>query len=119
MEKGFSTRLKSRREALKITQLELSKRAGYANKASIYMLESDRAECPFNKAKVLADLLDVDVNWLLYGTGEQPVTAIQDSNLTELEREIVRLASQLTTAEKIDLINDLRGNKYSKSSKEA
>lgn len=64
-------RIKSRREELGITQDELAKRAGYAAKSSISLIESGRVTPPYDKFYLIAKCLACDPLYLM-GASDEP-----------------------------------------------
>lgn len=61
----IGNRIKTRREEIGMTQQELAERVGYAAKSSISLIESGRAQPPFDKILEIAQCLKCEPSYLL------------------------------------------------------
>lgn len=98
----FGDRIASARDALGLTQLQLSRRIG-VQEETLAAWEADRAEPRANKLQMLAGVLNVSLVWLMSGEGEgAPTPADGDvldaeallSELRGIRAEQTRLAER-------------------------
>lgn len=68
------TIIKKRRLELKLSQAELARRTGYADKTGISKIESGARQLTPDKIKVFADALDMDPRDLLPDVWSRPMT---------------------------------------------
>ena len=76
MDKFFGKRLKDARKRVELSQQEAADRIGIA-KVSIGNYENNRREPKYEVIRLLANLYDVDINWLI--SGQQPQYAFKDT----------------------------------------
>ncbi len=76
--------IKHYRELRKMTQAELAKKIGYANRSAVARIEKGDFDLPQSKIMAIADALDVTPGELMGedGTSDEPVTEHYDFYLT-------------------------------------
>ena len=97
----FGQRLVASREKLSMSQKELAERLGITPTRLNYW-EKDKREPAIEMIKLIAQALDVDTNYLI---GYQPQnkkapSAAEAAPGNELEREVIRLAGNLSDEQK-------------------
>ena len=97
----FGQRLVASREKLSMSQKELAERLGITPTCFNYW-EKDKREPAIEMIKLIAQALDVDTNYLI---GYQPQnkkvpSAAEAAPGNELEREVIRLAGNLSDEQK-------------------
>lgn len=104
----FGDRIASAREALSLTQHQLSRRIG-VQEETLAAWETDRSEPRANKLQMLAGVLNVSLVWLMSGEGEGAPTPVEDevvdaeillSELRGIRAEQTRLAERSMRLEK-------------------
>lgn len=86
--KGIGERIRERREELGISQTELARRTGYADKTAISKIESGRNELVPSKVARFAEALGCDPADLLPDVWSRPMTDAP-LVLTEEEKDII------------------------------
>ncbi|CNK74635.1 TPA: helix-turn-helix domain-containing protein [Yersinia enterocolitica] len=100
-------RIKQRRTALGFTQSDVSRLMGVSHVA-ISLWERGDAEPSGAKLHSLADVLTCDPAWLLYGESSAPAPTSNEQGLSQYERELLDLVSQLPATEKDKLIDYIK-----------
>ena len=99
----FGDRIASAREALGLTQLQLSRRIG-VQEETLAAWEADRSEPRANKLQMLAGVLNISLVWLLSGEGEGAPTDVDAevllSELRGIRAEQTRLVERAMRLEK-------------------
>ena len=104
----FGDRIANAREALGLTQQQLSRRIG-VQEETLMSWEADRAEPRANKLQMLAGVLNVSLVWLMSGEGEGAPTPTDGeavdaeamlSELRGIRAEQARLAERSMRLEK-------------------
>lgn len=67
IEKKIGARIRQARKSADLTQMELAKKLGYTNQTTIARIEAGTNEIPVSKLIDCADILNVDVVYLLVG----------------------------------------------------
>jgi HTH-type transcriptional regulator, cell division transcriptional repressor len=96
----FGDRITAAREAVGLSQEEVSRRLGVRLR-TVRAWEEDTAEPRANKLQMLAGLLNVSIRWLLTGEGDgvpEPEAAEMPAEITALLIELRDLKSQLHRA---------------------
>ena len=97
---SVGNRIRTRREALGLSQDELAKRLGYKSRSSINKIELDQRNLTQSKIKSIADLLDTTpayiMGWVDAANPEKPAA---ESGSGLLEQELISLLSQLSPAD--------------------
>ena len=104
----FGDRIANAREALGLTQHQLSRRIG-VQEETLASWEADRAEPRANKLQMMSGILDVSMSWLLTGEGhgveqdaetQAPEMAELLGEMRALRTEMQRGAERLGVLEK-------------------
>ena len=104
----FGDRIASGREALGLTQLQLSRRIG-VQEETLAAWEADRSEPRANKLQMLAGVLNTSLVWLMSGEGEGAPTDVEGevvdaevllSELRGIRAEQTRLVERAMRLEK-------------------
>ena len=84
-------RIRSRREALKMSQDELAKKAGYKSRSSIAKIENDGRNLPQDKIYAIAIALETTPSYIMgwENTSEEFIESLKSFNLTQEEREAI------------------------------
>lgn len=97
--------IKKRRLELKLSQGELARRTGYADKTGISKIESGARQLTPDKIKVFADALDMDPRDLLPDVWSRP---LQDKLvLTEEEKSIIHKLRMISDEDRQDILRRL------------
>lgn len=104
----FGDRIVNAREALGLTQVQLSRRLG-VQEETMADWEADRSEPRANKLQMLAGVLNVSLVWLMSGEGEGAPQAVEEeavsveallSELRGIRAEQARLVERSARLEK-------------------
>ena len=89
-------KIKKRREELDMTQEELAKKLGYANRSSVNKVETSR-EVSMKKIKSYADALDTTVAYLMGWEDKEDIIEIADidTKLILMEKQVKEYALKL------------------------
>ena len=105
----FGDRIAAAREALGMTEKDLSRRMGISAK-TLQGWEADTAEPRANKLQMLAGMLNVSIKWLLTGEGEgiappEEIGGTDRRDVTELLAELRQLRGQaMQTADRLGVL---------------
>ena len=86
--KQFGERMRARREELGMSQLALALKIGYSSKQAISKIEQGERSLKIDKIELLADALDVSIDYLM-GTDRQTLIDEIVDELKELPDETV------------------------------
>lgn len=89
---GFGERVKTRRNAIKMSQETLAAKVGYEHKTSISKIEHGKTSVPQNKVLEIANALDTTVEYLMGRTDEVQKETFKDKREKFLEHEALILA---------------------------
>lgn len=86
--KQFGERMRARREELGMSQLDLALKIGYNTKQAISKIEKGERSVKISKIELLADALDVSIDYLM-GTERQTLIEEIVDELKELPDETI------------------------------
>lgn len=96
----IGNRIRTRREALGLSQDELAKRLGYKSRSSINKIELDQRNLTQSKIKSISDVLDTTPAYIMgWVDAENPEKPAAESGSGLLEQELISLLSQLSPAD--------------------
>ena len=82
----MGTRIRIRRQELKMTQKELAEKVGYTSHTTVAKVESGLVDLPQSKILAFADALDTTPQWLMYGNGtEKKPVYLEEEDVNALE----------------------------------
>jgi transcriptional regulator with XRE-family HTH domain len=89
-------RIRNRREELNMTQEELARKLGYANRSSVNKVENSR-EVSMKKIKAYADALDTTVPYLMGWETIEPIVVMADldGSLLKMDNRVKLYALKL------------------------
>ncbi|MCC0764969.1 helix-turn-helix transcriptional regulator [Clostridioides sp. ES-S-0006-03] len=109
---SIGKRLKDARKENGISQEDLAKQIGYS-RGVITNIESDKTEPAPLVLKAICDILNLNEEWLLHGTGQQS-NEKELSQSSKILSEIYTLSKDLSEEEQLyilDLINTFKNHK--------
>lgn len=89
----IGSRIRDRREALKMSQDELSKKLGYKSRSSINKIELDERNLTQSKIKAIADALETTPAYIMGWEEEQKKNDILSDIVIKMRRDEVFLAA--------------------------
>lgn len=111
---SIGLRIRTLRQAKRLTQEELAQRAGYTSRSSINKIEKGIVDLPRSKIIELANALGVSPSYILFGneedgkTEEEKQTAPTEPELSEGEQMLIKLFRQIPPEQQPSAIEMLR-----------
>lgn len=103
MRDTIGERIKKRRLELGLSQTELARRAGYADKSGISKIESGDRALTAEKIELFARVLDIDPGDLLPSGWDRPLRDLP-LILTDEEKDLINKLRELPDADRRDLL---------------
>lgn len=107
--KAMGNRIRDRRIELNMSQDDLADALGFKNRSSVARIENGETDLTQTKAKKVANILKLDVNYIIFGVGEEDRNnIIRLDELNDLDREIIKIViKDLQFSDKVTLLSDL------------